>query len=171
MNIHANPPFIPAADSSLAQVLAALAPHDGAPLVLAYADGTRVRDGYHVTEVKAGSFVTIDCGGNPDAWHETVLQVEDLPGDQDGKAMTVAKFRSILTKVAGKVALDLQARLTLEVSRPQEPMRVFDVAGVTVEGEGVVLQMMARPAVCKPRHRAASACCTQAKPNQTACCA
>jgi hypothetical protein len=50
-------------------------------------------------------------------------------------------------------------------------MRVFDVAGVTVEGEGVVLRMIARPAVCKPRHRAASACCTQAKPNQTACCA
>ena len=38
-----------------------------------------IQQGYHVTEVKAGSFVTLDCGGNPDQWHETILQVEDLP--------------------------------------------------------------------------------------------
>jgi len=40
--------------------------------------GRTIRPGYHVTEVKAGSFGTLDCGGNPDAWRETILQVEDL---------------------------------------------------------------------------------------------
>jgi hypothetical protein len=172
MNAHAKP-RLPAtgSDTSLGAVLAALAPHDHKPLTLAYPDGLRVRSGYHVTEVKAGSFVTLDCGGNPDAWHETVLQVEDLPGAADGRSMTVGKFRAILAKVAGKVALDLQARLTLEVSRPLEPMRVFDVAGVEAEGEDAVLRMAARPAICKPRHRAAAACCAPAGTTEGACCA
>jgi hypothetical protein len=139
------------------------------PLTLAYPDGLHVRSGYHVTEVKAGSFVTLDCGGNPDAWNETVLQVEDLPDARNGRSMTAGKFRSILTKVAGNVALDLQARLTLEVSRPNEPMRVFDVAEVAAEGGDVVLRMTARPAICKPRHRAAAAAAATAV--ATACCA
>lgn len=176
MNAHAKPQ-LPATgtDTSLGAVFAALAPHDDEPLTLAYPDGLFVRSGYHVTEVKAGSFVTLDCGGNPDAWQETVLQVEDLPGAGDGRSMTVGKFRSILAKVASRVALDLQARLTLEVSRPNEPMRVYDVAGVTVAGDDVVLRMAARPAICKPRHRAAvavaNACCAPAVNRKSACCA
>lgn len=169
MNAFATPPFSTEADSSLAQVLAALAPHDGAPLALVYEDGTRVRSGYHVTEVKAGSFVTVDCGGNPDAWNETVLQVEDLPETRDGRSMTVGKFRSILAKVGSKVPLDMEARLTLEVSRPGEPMRVHDVAGIAVEGEQAVMRLIARPAICKPRHRAAAACCAPATVG-SACC-
>lgn len=170
MNAPAKPPFPAAADSSLAQVLAALAPHDDRPLALAYEDGSRVRSGYHVTEVKAGSFVTLDCGGNPDAWQETILQVEDLPDAGDGRTMTVGKFRGILAQVARRVSLDGDARLTLEVSRPDEPMRVYDVAGVAAEAGVAVLFMTQRPAICKPRHRAAAACCASAA-TEGACCA
>lgn len=66
------------ADTSLATVLTALAPHEDKSLVIDYGDGREVQAGYHVTEVKAGSFVTLDCGNNPDAWQETILQVEDI---------------------------------------------------------------------------------------------
>ena len=164
MNAPANPLSLSVpADSSLARVLAALDSDDGKRLGLAYEDGTRVRGGYHVTEVKAGSFVTLDCGGNPDAWAETILQVEDLPDAGSGREMTVGKFRGILARVASRVPLDGDARLTLEVSRPNEPMRVYDVAGVDWEEGVAVLRMAPRPAICKPRHRAAAttarACC------------
>lgn len=62
-------------ESTLGAVLQRLQGHDGATLAIVYA-GREVRPGYHVTEVKAGSFQTLDCGGNPDAWQETILQVE-----------------------------------------------------------------------------------------------
>jgi hypothetical protein len=147
-------------DTSLAAVLAALAPHEEKALVIEY-DGRTIGAGYHVTEVKAGAFVTLDCGGNPDAWNETILQVEDLPAAPGRSFMPVAKFRSILGKVAGKIALADDARLTVEVGPPGAPMQVFDVASIRVEDGRAVMALGPRPAICKPRHRAAAAsrCC------------
>jgi hypothetical protein len=109
-------------DSTLADVLVQLDGHDDRVLSILY-EGRSVQSGFHVTEVKAGSFVTLDCGGNPDAWTETVLQVEDIPAS-DGKAqMTAGKFRSILAQVDRRVSLDHDARLTIEIGRPGEAMR------------------------------------------------
>lgn len=152
------------ADTSLGQVLAILSGHDERPLVIDYAE-RRIQPGYHVTEVKAGAFVTLDCGGQPDAWQETVLQVEDIPAKPDQTYMSVGKFRSILAQVDRKLRLDPQARLTFEVSRPGEAMQVFDVAGIAVERDAAVLNLGPRPAICKPRHRAAQAA------TEAACCA
>ena len=175
MTVFANPPMA-GADSSLASVLAALEPHADKALVFEY-DGGAVQAGYHVTEVKAGSFVTLDCGGNPDAWQETILRVEDIPAREGGSHMRVGKFVSILARVDQKVRLNGDARLTIEVSRPDAAMRVFDVAGLALDGERAVLRLGARPALCKPRHRVqsakAAACCSpaRAKGGASACCA
>lgn len=169
MTVNASP--LKRADASLAQVLAALAGHGDKALVIDYAD-RRIRPGYHVTEVKAGSFVTLDCGGQPDAWQETVLQVEDSPAREGQTFMSVDKFRGILDQVERKVRLQADARLTFEVSQPGEAMQVFDVAGIAIEAKAAVLNLAARPAICKPRHRealAAASCCTPQAAGQ--CCA
>jgi hypothetical protein len=174
MDAVAKPPL---ADMSLAALLTRLEPHETKSLVFDYGDGRQVQAGYHVTEVKAGSFVTLDCGGNPDAWQETILQVEDIPAAEGKSIMTVGKFRSILRAVDRKVRLAADARLTLEVSRPDEAMRVYDVAAIDIENEQAIVQLGERPAICKPRHRAAqaeaSACCSPASSadSGTACCA
>lgn len=173
MNRKASPASIDfQGDALLGPLLEALEPHASKPLLLEYAERT-IQPGYHVTEVKAGSFVTLDCGGNPDRWQETILQVEDLPSQDGCGHMLVGKFRAILDQVAGRIALATEARLTFEVGRPDEPMRVFDVDAVLPQVDRVVLRLMARPATCKPRNRAAeressSACCGPlSKPN---CC-
>jgi hypothetical protein len=152
-------------DASLGALLTALAPHMARKLVIAYA-GRVIQPGYHITEIKAGSFVTLDCGGNPDAWRETILQVEDLPASAETPDhMTAGRFLAILDKVAQRVALDHEARLTFEVGPAGQPMQVFDVETVRVEAERIVVQLGARPAICKPRHRAqqeavaSSSCC------------
>ncbi|MCX5513314.1 hypothetical protein C3941_00440 [Kaistia algarum] len=173
MNAPASPLREQIHDYSLAELLGALAPHDDKKLVIEYA-GRTIGAGYHVTEVKAGSFVTLDCGGNPDAWQETILQVEDLPPIEGQDFMRTDKFRSILAKVAQKVALDAGSRLTFEVGPPGAPMQVFDVDGLSIDARRAVLRLGARPAICKPRHRAEQAqtasCCgpRSAKAN---CCA
>src|SRR5258708_39532764 len=113
-------------DAELGALLGALEPHADKPLVLEY-DGRAIRPGYHVTEVKAGSFVTLDCGGSPDAWRETILQVEDLGPEGDQAFMPVGKFKAILDQVGKQVTLDMHARLTFEVGPPAAPMQVFDV--------------------------------------------
>ena len=174
MNIHAKP-FL-ALDTSLAALLGKLAQHDEKALVFDRA-GWEVQAGYHVTEVKAGSFVTLDCGGNPDAWQETILQVEDIPAAEGTTFMKVGKFRSILAQVDKKVRLNAEARLTLEISRPDEAMQIFDVAGIDIENDRAIVHLNERPAVCKPRHRAAlaeaTACCAPSTgtAGTSACCA
>jgi len=175
MNVSASP-IVPAIqpDMTLAAMLDLLSLHDVKALVFAYEDGSQVRAGYHVTEVKAGSFTTLDCGGNADAWNEAILQVEDLAASADERAMTVGKFRSILATVGGKVPLDGGSRLTVEVSRPDEPMRIYDVAGVKIDGERAIVRLGARPAICKPRHRAQQsevAVCCAPSAEEGGCCA
>ena len=148
-------------DASLTQLLGALEGQDEKTLVIEYG-GRTIRPGYHVTEVKAGSFVTLDCGGNPDAWQETILQVEDLPADGAQTFMTVEKFRCIMKKVASKIAMASDARLTFEVGPPDEPMQIFDVGSLRPGANSMLLELTARPAICKPRHReaaAAQSCC------------
>ncbi|UJW84137.1 DUF6428 family protein [Devosia sp. SL43] len=161
MNALATTPF-QEVESTLAAVLARLEGHDEKALSIAY-DGRVVQAGYHVTEVKAGSFVTLDCGGNPDAWQETVLQVEDIPATDDRPMMTAGKFRSILAQVDRKVRLDHDARLTIEIGQPGEAMKVFDIADLAIAEDSAILTLGVRAAICKPRHRAqqagAAACC------------
>lgn len=174
MNVDASPPAIEFhGDALLGALLDALEPYAARPLVLEYGE-RRIQPGYHITEVKAGSFVTLDCGGNPDRWQETVLQIEDLPAEEGGDYMLAGKFRSILDRVASQVELAADARLTFEVGMPDEAMQVFDIDAVQPGRDHVVLRLAARPAICKPRHRAAqqavaSACCgaSAAKPG---CC-
>lgn len=163
MSAHATPRYIEV-ESSLGAVLARLAGSDDLPLSIEYGDRV-VQPGYHITEVKAGSFVTLDCGGNPDAWQETVLQVEDIPAKDDRAMMTAGKFRSILAQVDRKVPLDHGARLTIEIGRPGEAMQVFDIADLAIRENRAVLSLGLRAAICKPRHRAeqitaAASCCT-----------
>lgn len=143
-------------DATLHDLLAALAPHADKALVILYG-GRTIRPGYHVTEVKAGAFVALDCGGNPDRWNETILQVEDLGPDGVTEFLSVAKFRGILEKVAAKIALDPNARITVEVGPPGLAMQVFDIGHMTVSGAQILLTLAHRPAICKPRHRQADA--------------
>ena len=173
MNPEASPLVDFQGDALLGVLLDALKPHASKPLLLEYANRT-IQPGYHVTEVKAGAFVTLDCGGNPDRWQETILQVEDLPAHDGRGHMLAGKFRAILAEVAGRIILAPEARLTFEVGRPDEPMRIFDVAGIEPQQDRVVMRLAARSAVCKPRHRAAqqiagSACCG-ASSSKSNCC-
>ncbi|RCW86108.1 DUF6428 family protein [Phyllobacterium bourgognense] len=160
-------------EGTLSAMLAAMEPHADKSLVIEYG-GRTIQSGYHVTEVKAGSFVTLDCGGNPDQWHETILQVEDLPSESGRDFMKVSKFRGILTQVANQIELDAGARLTFEVGTPDTPMQVFDVSALAIESHRIVLALVARLAICKPRHRAAKeavavSCCGSAAKSAGCC--
>ncbi len=168
MNVQASPFVVDfRGDASMAGLLAALEPHGSKALIIEYG-GRVIRPGYHVTEVKAASFETLDCGGNPDQWRETILQVEDSGPDGETAFMSASKFRNILAQIGSKIALDPGARVTLEVGPPGEAMQVFDVSALMASGAGVILKLAGRSAICKPRHREASSnsaegCCSQAK--------
>jgi hypothetical protein len=116
-------------------------------------DGRGIRPGYHVTEVKAGEFASLDCGANPETWRETVIQLWDIPAEAGRPPMTAGKFLAITRKVAQAVRFDPQARLTFEVSDGVAAMQLFAAMAVETEGARVTVSLASRPASCKPRDR------------------
>jgi hypothetical protein len=138
--------------TSLADLLAGLAAHEDKALVFVR-DGRAVLPGYHVTEVKAGTFSSLDCGANPESWRETIIQLWDVPGEAGGSHMRVAKFLAIMRKVAAQVAFDRNAQLTFEISDGVGAMQIFSVSGIAIDGETLRVTLRPRPASCKPRDR------------------
>ena len=44
-------------------------------LVFTNSDGATIHGGYHLTELKAASFDTVDCGAQKNQWNETIVQL------------------------------------------------------------------------------------------------
>ena len=76
---------------------------------------TTIHGGYHLTELKAATFDTVDCGGQKNRWHETIVQLW-VPEDEDESTefMTANKFLSIYDRVSGMIALDPEAEIRFE---------------------------------------------------------
>jgi hypothetical protein len=146
-----------------AALLDTLAGHKDKALVFHY-DGQDVKPSYHVTEVKSGHFNALDCGANPESWHETFIQLWDIVEDNRGH-MPVGKFLAIMRKVTEAVPFSLDAKLTFEVSDGVKPMQLYKADEITVDGNVIRVPLSARPSSCKPRDRwldeqqAASSCC------------
>ncbi|TCL73977.1 DUF6428 family protein [Rhizobium sp. BK251] len=162
-------------DISLGDLVAILSGAKDSPLVFHY-DGHPVKPGYHVTEVKAGQFSALDCGANPEAWSEIFIQLWDIDED-DRTHMAAGKFHSIIRKVTEHVQLDGSAKLTFEVSDGVRPMQLYCASLPTLRGGAVHVELLARPASCKPRDRwlaentkEAAACCGPAA-SKSGCCA
>lgn len=138
------------ADITIGGLLGFLAAHKEKPLVFFY-DGRAVQPGYHVTEVKAGSFAALDCGANPESWSEIFVQLWDV--NEDRTHMPAGKFSAIIRKVTEHVALDHAAKLTFEVSDGVRPMQLHRASLPEIVDGEVRVALSARPASCKPRDR------------------
>jgi hypothetical protein len=143
-----------AAAPSTGAFLAALAPYTDRVLVFEYA-GRQIQPGYHVTEVTAATFASMDCGGRPDAWQETIVQLWDVPGDAGAAHMTVGKFLGIYGKVAAAVPVSEEATLTVEWGDDAGPALRHRPLRLRVAGDAaVVVEVGAVQATCKPRYDA-----------------
>lgn len=138
-------------DISLGLLLNTLAGAKDSPLVFYY-DGRPVKPGYHVTEVKAGEFSALDCGANPEAWSEIFIQLWDVE-ERDRTHMPAGTFHAIIRKVTEHVKLDDSAKLTFEVSDGVQPMQLYCAAMPTLRAGAVHVELLPRPASCKPRDR------------------
>jgi Family of unknown function (DUF6428) len=155
-------PVSASGEMAAADLLATLARNAGKPLIFRY-EGRDVLPGYHVTEVKAGAFQALDCGANPESWHETFVQLWDVPPEDGRGHMAAGKFLAIIRKVADAVPFDPAAKLTFEVSDGRRAMQLYCATAVATGDDAVRVELMARPASCKPRDRwlaqQTTACC------------
>lgn len=148
--------------------------HKEQPLIFEHG-GRAIRSGYHVTEVKAGAFSALDCEANPESWAEIFVQLWDVE-ERDRSHMSAGKFAAIIRKVTEYVSLDMDAKLTFEVSDGIEPMQLYKALAPVASDGTVRIELSPRPASCKPRDRwlaeqaSKAACCGQQRREQGNCC-
>jgi hypothetical protein len=159
---------------SAAALLAELGEHRNKNLVFTY-EGRDVQAGYHVTEVKTAAFEALDCGANYESWQETFIQLWDIPAKDERGFMPVSKFLAIIGKVAAKVPLDTDAKVTFEISDGKRAMALYRASGIETADDVIRVELTQRPASCKPRDRwletqEGSQSCGSPKPAGKSCC-
>jgi hypothetical protein len=131
-------------------------------------DGHTIRAGYHLTELKAAAFDTVDCGGELNQWNETILQLW-VPENADEDFMTTAKFLKIFDKVRGVIPLKLGAEIRVEYGDDNFFPSIYHVGSVTHE-QGTTRVLLQPPATtCKARDR--RMCCNSGSMAETCCAA
>lgn len=116
--------------------------------------GDSVPAGYHLTEIKAAHFDTVDCGGQTNRWDETIVQlwVPEGADDADGY-MTAGKFLRIFDKVTAMIPLNREAEVRIEYGDRNIFPSLYHVESVT-SGDGATRVLLAPPATtCKGRDR------------------
>jgi hypothetical protein len=131
-------------------------------LIFANADGQSIHAGYHLTEMKAASFETVDCGGKTNRWNETVLQLW-VPEEAEDTYMKSDKFLRIYDKGRRLVSVDEEAEIRIEYGDEN----FFPTAYYIREsrGDNVAIRFFLEPprSTCKARDRVisgkAESCC------------
>ncbi|MCA1659307.1 MAG: DUF6428 family protein [Verrucomicrobiaceae bacterium] len=116
--------------------------------------GDTVRAGYHLTEIKAAHFDTVDCGGQTNQWRETILQLWVPAGASDEEEyMTAGKFLRIFDKVSAMIPLQVEAEIRVEYGDENFFPSLYHVELVTSQ-DGTTRVLLAPPATtCKARDR------------------
>ena len=137
-------------------------------LIFVNAAGVAVHAGYHLTEIKAAHFESVDCGGQTNRWNETIVQLW-VPAETDDEYMPAGKFLSIFDRVTRMIPLETEAEVRVEYGDENFFPSLYHVESVTSE-DGNTRVLFAPPATtCKARDRRladveSERCC------ETACC-
>lgn len=142
------------------------APQD--ELIFVNEAGEAIHAGYHLTEIKAAHFETVDCGGQTNQWDETVVQLW-VPANADDEYMTTGKFLKIFDKVTGMIPLRFETEIRVEYGDENFFPSLYHVETVMSE-QGATRVLISPPTTtCKARDRRltkaeAERCC------EAACC-
>ena len=132
------------------------------PLLFLHRAGHIVHRGYHLTEIKAAHFDTVDCGGQVNHWRETIVQLW-VPEHPDATYMTAGKFLKIFEKVSGMVPLDRDAEVRVEYGDENFFPSIYHVRGVAQERNTTRVLLEPPATTCKARDRrlasASESCC------------
>lgn len=112
--------------------------------------GRFIKPTFHITEVKNVSIESVDCGGNPDSYKQTVVQLMVNPLEEMRKPWTSKKAMDIFDKVEALKPIDGDAEIFFEYGDQEIRTSHFSVEDVLFADGTVRLELFAKPTVCKP---------------------
>jgi len=133
----------------------------GKPLIFVDAGGNTIHRGYHLTEIKAARFDTVDCGGEKNSWNETIMQLWVPENERSEEFMTAGKFLGIYDKVARMIDVDPRAEVRFEYGDENFFPSNYHVESITEATDAVRVELRPPQTTCKARDRraAGTSCC------------
>ena len=111
-----------------------------------------VPPGYHLTELKAARFDTVDCGGQINHWEESIVQLW-VPEEAGGHCMTAVKFLKNFDKVRGLILLQPDTEIRVEYGDDSFFASTYHISSLS-ESSGEIRVTLRPPATtCKARDR------------------
>ena len=115
-------------------------------------NGDAVHPGYHLTEIKAASFNTVDCGAQTNCWQESIFQLW-VPEDAEDEYMTAEKFVGIFDRVSSLIDIADTAEARIEYGDENFFPSVYAIDSISEKPETLRI-LLAPPAMtCKARDR------------------
>ena len=131
-------------------------------LIFENAEGALVHSGYHLTEIKATVYDTVDCGGQKNRWNENIFQLW-VPDDAENDYLIAGKFVRIYDKVRGLVSVDEDAEARIEYGDDNFFPAAYHVGDVHKDAGTIRFLLEPPSTTCKARDRArsgdAQGCC------------
>ncbi len=128
-------------------------------------DGHTVHRGYHLTELKATSLQTVDCGGQTNQWQETIAQLW-VPSDPDPDYLTTGKFLKIFDEVGSMIPLNLNAEIRIEYGDENFFPSTYHIQSMVHDRAVTRVSLVPPATTCKARDRGAATLSTSGS-----CCA
>lgn len=120
-------------------------------LVFEYEADTFVPKAYHITEVKNVHIESVDCGGRPDAYDQTIVQLWVRDGEHADRHMTAAKALKIFDIVDAKTPMKKETPMFFEWGHGTAlRTSVYAVEEIVETESQLVLQLFVPATVCKP---------------------
>ena len=112
--------------------------------------GKFIKPTFHITEVKNVTVESVDCGGNPDSYKQTIVQLMVNPLEEMRKSWSAQKALDIFDKVATLKPMDDEAEIFFEYGDLEVRTSNFSVEDVLFADATIRLELFAKPTVCKP---------------------
>lgn len=112
--------------------------------------GQFIKPTFHITEVKNATIESVDCGGNPDSYKQTIVQLMVNPKEQMRKPWTAGKALGIFDKVEQLKPMNGDAEVFFEYGDEKIRTSHFSVEDVLFADGNIRLELFAKPTVCKP---------------------
>ena len=122
--------------------------------------GKFVKPTFHITEVKNATIESVDCGGNPDSYKQTIIQLMVNPLEEMRRPWTAQKALDIFDKVEKLKPMYGEAEVFFEYGDLEMRTSHFSVEDVLFADGNIRLELFAKPSVCKPSlNPSAKQCC------------
>jgi hypothetical protein len=143
------------------QFLELLTQNEANELIFEFQEGQFIPKAYHITEVKNVHIESVDCGGRPDEYFQTVVQLWH-DGKEETETFMTAKTAAKIFDTVNKIKpLKLDTPIFFEWGDANTRTSVYEVNAVHILGNQLIVKTFVPPTACKPKYELelAGECC------------